>query len=193
MLAAWGNEMSDAQFRALVWARPECQRLRTVLMRSEFGGPGDRGFGDDPGGVAAETRLAHDVAGLCARLDVDVSRVRRADVEQAFIDEGRLSKDPLWRPQFADRMIDAVYAAYRRQPVWLTVEQRAAADMIVARDLGSASMIQRTLRISFRRAMELMGELEAAGIVGPAHGSHARDVLVTANELANYSTAEVSL
>lgn len=189
--------MSDAEFRARVWARPECRRVAAVLERSEFGGPGDRGFGDDPGGVVAETRLASDVLELCNRLASSHDAVGRAHVEQAFIDVGRLSKDPVWRPVFADRLINMVHAAYTERQggsnTALTVEQRAAAEHVVARDLGSTSMIQRMLKISFRRAIELMNELEAAGIVGPADGSRARTVLVTSDELAAYPTAEVLL
>ena len=45
-------------------------------------------------------------------------------------------------------------------------------------DRASASLLQRRLRIGYARAARLLDELEAAGVVGVADGSKARDVLV---------------
>lgn len=60
-----------------------------------------------------------------------------------------------------------------------------AARMIVEQNLGSTSMLQRKLRIGFGRAGALMDELERRGVVGPANGSRARDVLMVESELAH--------
>ena len=180
--------MSDDEYRTRAWARPECRRVADVLQRTEFGGPGPTGYPDDPAGRVAETDLAHFTVALCNRLNQTGSS--RAAVEQAFIDEHRLSADPLWRPPFADRMITLVHTAYNGPGIRqaLTVEQHAAATAVVELDLGSTSMVHRRLRVSFRRAVELMNELEQAGIVGPANGSRAREVLITADELAAIPT-----
>ena len=53
-----------------------------------------------------------------------------------------------------------------------------AARIIVASDQGSTSLIQRKFSIGYNRAGRLMDQLEKAGIVGAAHGSKPREVLV---------------
>ena len=53
-----------------------------------------------------------------------------------------------------------------------------AARTIVNTQQGSTSMIQRQYSIGYNRAGRLMDQLEKAGIVGPAHGSKPREVLI---------------
>ena len=52
-----------------------------------------------------------------------------------------------------------------------------AARLIVIHQQGSTSLIQRKFAIGYNRAGRLMDQLEKAGIVGPAQGSKAREVL----------------
>ena len=51
-----------------------------------------------------------------------------------------------------------------------------AAEVIVTAQQGSASLIQRKLKLGYNRAGRLIDQLEAAGIVGPFEGSKARGV-----------------
>lgn len=54
-----------------------------------------------------------------------------------------------------------------------------AARIVVMNQSGSTSMIQRRFSIGYNRAGRIMDQLEAAGIVGPADGSKARQVLLS--------------
>lgn len=56
---------------------------------------------------------------------------------------------------------------------------REAAEVIVIAQQGSASLIQRKLKLGYNRAGRIIDQLEAAGIVGPFEGSKARQVLFT--------------
>ena len=55
---------------------------------------------------------------------------------------------------------------------------REAAEVIVTAQQGSASLIQRKLKLGYNRAGRIIDQLEAAGIVGPFEGSKARSVLI---------------
>lgn len=56
---------------------------------------------------------------------------------------------------------------------------REAAEIIVTSQQGSASLLQRKLKLGYNRAGRIIDQLEAAGIVGQFEGSKARQVLVT--------------
>ena len=55
---------------------------------------------------------------------------------------------------------------------------REAAEIIVTAQQGSASLLQRKLKLGYNRAGRLIDQLEAAGIVGQFEGSKARQVLI---------------
>lgn len=52
-----------------------------------------------------------------------------------------------------------------------------AARIVVMHQQGSASLLQRKLKLGYNRAGRLVDQLEAMGIIGPFQGSKARDVL----------------
>ena len=56
---------------------------------------------------------------------------------------------------------------------------REAAEIIVTAQQGSASLLQRKLKLGYNRAGRLIDQLEAAGIVGQFEGSKARSVNIT--------------
>ena len=54
-----------------------------------------------------------------------------------------------------------------------------AAEVVIHSGKGSASLLQRRLKVGYARAARILDELEEHGIVGPPEGSKPRDVLVT--------------
>jgi S-DNA-T family DNA segregation ATPase FtsK/SpoIIIE len=54
-----------------------------------------------------------------------------------------------------------------------------AARLVVRYQMGSASLIQRKLKLGYNRAGRIIDQMEIAGIVGPHSGSKAREVLIT--------------
>ena len=73
----------------------------------------------------------------------------------------------------------------------LSIEDRdsmfdEAARVIVTNQQGSASLLQRKLKLGYNRAGRLIDQMEDAGIVGPFEGSKPRQVLITdLNSLEN--------
>ena len=53
-----------------------------------------------------------------------------------------------------------------------------AARVVVTHQQGSASLLQRKLKLGYNRAGRIVDQLEAAGIIGPFKGSKAREVLI---------------
>lgn len=85
--------------------------------------------------------------------DIEVSGVQQSEDARKSIDEFKdLSGE------------DDIYPEARR----LVIESKKA----------SASLLQRRLRIGYARAARLLDVLEAQGVIGPARGSKAREVLI---------------
>ena len=63
---------------------------------------------------------------------------------------------------------------------------RDAAEIIVISQQGSASLLQRKMKLGYNRAGRIIDQLEAAGIVGAFEGSKAREVLIL--DLASLNT-----
>jgi S-DNA-T family DNA segregation ATPase FtsK/SpoIIIE len=63
-----------------------------------------------------------------------------------------------------------------------------AAKLVIRHQQGSASLLQRRLRIGYARAGRLIDQMEEAGIIGPFDGSKAREVLVDESYLENLNS-----
>ena len=69
-----------------------------------------------------------------------------------------------------------------------------AAHIIVSHQQGSASLLQRKLKLGYNRAGRIVDQLEAHGIIGQFQGSKARDVLIPTEEVLkeHLSTKDIS-
>ncbi len=62
---------------------------------------------------------------------------------------------------------------------------REAAEVLVIAQQGSASLLQRKLKLGYNRAGRIIDQMEAAGIVGPFEGSKARQVMIPTIDALN--------
>ncbi|TVP72308.1 MAG: DNA translocase FtsK [Gemmatimonadales bacterium] len=67
---------------------------------------------------------------------------------------------------------------------------RDAAEVVIANDQGSTSLLQRKLRIGYGRAARIVDQLHDAGVVGPPDGSKPRDVLLSMDQLDRLMSGE---
>jgi S-DNA-T family DNA segregation ATPase FtsK/SpoIIIE len=63
---------------------------------------------------------------------------------------------------------------------------REAAEVCIANQLGSTSLLQRKLRIGYGRAARIIDQLHDAGILGPPDGSKPREVMIGMGQLDEY-------
>lgn len=99
------------------------------------------------------------------------------EVEQItdFIGSQRGYPSAFHLPEYIDESASATSDADRNDRDVIFEE---AAEVIVTHQQGSASLIQRKLKLGYNRAGRIVDQLEAAGIIGPHRGSKARDVLI---------------
>jgi S-DNA-T family DNA segregation ATPase FtsK/SpoIIIE len=88
-------------------------------------------------------------------------------------------------PSATEQQTEKIDAAEDRDELF-----NEALKLVVTHQQGSASMLQRRLKIGYARASRIIDQLENEGIVGPHIGSKARDVLVDDSYL--YSSDDVS-
>jgi S-DNA-T family DNA segregation ATPase FtsK/SpoIIIE len=64
-----------------------------------------------------------------------------------------------------------------------------AVRLVVDHQQASTSFLQRRMKVGYSRAARLMDQLQNAGVVGPADGAKPREILITAEDLAEDDTA----
>ena len=93
-----------------------------------------------------------------------------------FIGAQRAYPDAYLLPEYVgpdSEPVDLDFDPSERDPMF-----REAAEVVVNAQQGSASLLQRKLKLGYNRAGRLIDQLEHAGVVGPFEGSKARQVLV---------------
>jgi S-DNA-T family DNA segregation ATPase FtsK/SpoIIIE len=93
----------------------------------------------------------------------------------SFIGEQRGYSDAFLLPEYNDPDASSGHEDLNpddRDPLF-----NEAAKLVVTHQQGSASLLQRRLKLGYNRAGRIVDQLEAAGIIGPFEGSKARQVL----------------
>ena len=93
-----------------------------------------------------------------------------------FIGAQRAYPDAYLLPEYVGpegEGVDLDFDPSERDPMF-----REAAEVVVNAQQGSASLLQRKLKLGYNRAGRLIDQLEHAGVVGPFEGSKARQVLI---------------
>jgi S-DNA-T family DNA segregation ATPase FtsK/SpoIIIE len=92
-----------------------------------------------------------------------------------FIGSQRGYSDAFLLPEYVDESGEGSkeFNAEDRDPLF-----GDAAHIIVQHQQGSASLLQRRLKLGYNRAGRIIDQLEAAKIIGPFEGSKAREVLI---------------
>lgn len=105
---------------------------------------------------------------------VDTPEVERI---AAFIGKQQGYLTAFMLPEYVDENAEASGSAADVDMNRLDPLFEEAARLVIYHQQGSTSLIQRKFSIGYNRAGRIMDQLEKAGIVGPANGSKARDVL----------------
>ena len=93
-----------------------------------------------------------------------------------FIGNQRAYPDAFMLPEYVDENAQSIGEIDKSDRDALFED---AARIIVQHQQGSASLLQRKLKLGYNRAGRIVDQLEAAGIIGPFEGSKARQVLIT--------------
>ena len=102
--------------------------------------------------------------------------VSTEEVQRIVTHINRQPSEGLWRlPSYGQKEVAGPGEERKHERDELFAE---AARLVIRHQQGSASLLQRRLRIGYARAGRLIDELEEAGILGPFDGSKAREVLV---------------
>ncbi len=129
-------------------------------------------------------------------MTADSSKLKR--IQGAYVTDEEISDvvaflkeqgEPQYNPKVTEHQGGAtiVGGGYNNQEDTLSQE---AKEIVIRAGKASATLLQRRLRVGYARAARLLDILEEMGVVGPADGSKARDVLIKQDDLEeNFSSA----
>lgn len=149
--------------------------------------------------VIVDTVGAEKLIGMGDMLLVTAKDPKPQRVQGAWVSEEEVRSVVDWvkaqkEAQYEDKVIEASVEKAKVEAAEEDDEDaeliRQATELVVRSGLGSTSMLQRKLRVGFARAGRLMDILENRGVVGPSQGSKAREVLISADELAEMASAD---
>jgi S-DNA-T family DNA segregation ATPase FtsK/SpoIIIE len=148
--------------------------------------------------VIIDTIGAEKLVGMGDLLLVTAKDPKPVRVQGAWVSEEEVRAVVDWvkkqkETKYEDKVIEASVEKARVEAAEEDDEDadlvRQAMDLVVRSGLGSTSMLQRKLRVGFARAGRLMDTLESRGVVGPSHGSKAREVLISVEDLEQMAGA----
>lgn len=141
---------------------------------------------------------AEKLLGAGDMLFISPRQVKPVRIQASYVSEGEVEKVADWieinmaeltpemdkaalslREYLEDRQGGMeVVAGMKKDPLYEKAEE-----LVVRAEKGSASLIQRRLRVGYVRAARILDQLEAEGIVGSARGSKARKILIDKSDL----------
>lgn len=128
--------------------------------------------------------------GLFAGRDTKIMRFQSAYVTDAeisaVVNHVRAQGDPQYIPGIADAPSASSPSSFHTEEGQISSEIVQAANLVVEYKMGSASMLQRKMRVGFAKAGRIIDTLQELGIVAPQDGSKARKVLQTKASLSKF-------
>lgn len=128
------------------------------------------------------------------KFGVDMTRIHSAYIEEAEI-EALTEKLSEMSPEFNPHIMEFLENGGEEEPEVGTIVRESdtsggmddkydeAVRVVIEHRSASASLLQRRLGVGYNRAANLIDEMEAKGVVGPAQGSKPRKVLLGSESL----------